>query len=141
MAFRSYTDQVLLEGRQSLHHYEAAEDVKQGQLVKYDSDSGGRTVEPSDTDGEGGLAGFALYDAAAGEEVAVAQSGAIVRATSGTGAVSAGDSVVSHGGTGEEGEVAAGATTGDVVIGHAIEDDGGDGGDVVVRVDYGGELN
>jgi len=136
MAFRTYTDQVLLEGS-CVHHYEAQEDVSQGQLVKYDTDDSGRTVEPSDSDGEDLLAGFALYSASAGEQVAVAQTGTIVRATSGTGSISSGDEVASHGGTGEEGEVAS-AASGDYVIGRAISDDSGSNDDVIVFVDQGG---
>lgn len=142
MAFRDYTDQVLLEG-DNVHHYEANEAVSQGQLVKYDTNNTGRTVEPSDTDGEDKLAGFALYDASSGEQVAVAQAGCIVRATSGTGTIASGDWIASHGGTGNEGEVAAatetsgGSTTtlGDYCIGQAVEDDAGSANDVIVRVD------
>lgn len=134
MVFRTYTDEVLLEG-DNIKHFEAAEAVQQGQLVELDTGSAGRTVEPSDADGAAAI-GFALYDAAAGAEVAVACSGCVVRGTSGTGTISSGDAVASHGATGEEGEVDT-AGAGDVPVGFAVEDDAGDGGDVVVYVDLG----
>lgn len=139
MAFRTYSDQVIKEG-DNVHTYEANESVSQGQLLKFDTDDSGRTVEPSDTDGEGNLAGFALYDASSGEQVAVAMTGCVVRATSGTGSVSSGDEVASHGGTGEEGEVDT-AASGDYTIGTALEDDAGTNDDVIVHVDRGNPVN
>jgi predicted transcriptional regulator len=138
MAFRDYTDQVLKQG-DCVRSAEAAEDIKQGQLLKYDSDDSARTVEPSDSDGEGGIAGVALYDASAGDDVAFAEDGTVVRATSGTGAISSGDEVASHGGTGEEGELAA-AASGDFVVGRAVEDDAGSSDDVFVSINLGGTI-
>lgn len=141
MVFRTYTDEVRRQGTNT-KSFEAAEAILQGQLVKLDTDSAGRTVEPSDTDGEAGIIGFAEYDAAAGDDVSVCMTGCEVRATSGTGTVTSGDPVASHGGTGEEGEVDT-AATGDTPIGIAIADDNGDGGDVWVIVDagFGAEVN
>jgi hypothetical protein len=133
MAFRTYTDEVLIAG-DALHSFTAEEAVQQGQLVK--PGAADSSVEPSDTDGEFAI-GFAQYDAAAGEMVSVATGGCIVRATSGTGSVSAGAPVTSHGGTGEEGELAAAAATGDKTVGVALADDAGTNDDVVVLVDLG----
>lgn len=138
MAFRTYTDEVLLEG-DNLKSFVAAEAITQGQLVKLDTDSAGRTVEPSDTDGEAAI-GFAIADAAAGDDLAVAMTGTVVRATSGSGTVASGDGIASHGGTGEEGEVDT-AGVADYSVGIALEDDAGDGGDVTVYVDLSGQPN
>lgn len=139
MAFRTYSDQVLLEG-DNVHRFRAKEDVSQGQLVKFDTDDSGRTVEPSDTDGEGALAGFALYDASSGDMVSVAMPGCIVRATSGTGSITSGDWVASHGSSGEEGEVDS-AVSGDYAAGKALEDDAGSNDDVIVHVQGGRPVN
>lgn len=132
------SDQVLLEG-DNVHHYSANEAVTQGQLVELDTDDSGRTVEPSDADG-GKAIGFALYDASSGEQVPVAQTGCVVRATSGTGSVSSGDFVASHGATGEEGEVDS-AASGDYTVGVALEDDAGTNDDVIVYVDLARPVN
>lgn len=137
MVFRTYTEEVVREG-DFFHSFEAAEAVMQGQLVKLDTDAAGRTVEPSDTDGEAAI-GFAQYDAEAGAEVSVALPGCIVRATSGTGTIASQDLVASHGGTGEEGEVDT-AEAGDTPIGVAVADDAGGGEDVWVYVTFGGAL-
>lgn len=132
MVFRTYTDQVGVEtDTGSSRSFTAGEAILQGQLVKVSAD---RTVIPSDTDGENAY-GIASYDAAAGETVQVYGPGCVVLATSGTGTVSAGDFVTSHGGTGEEGELDT-ATTGDVVVGVALEDDSGANDDLLVELDF-----
>lgn len=141
MVFRTYTDEVRREG-DNTKSFEAAEPILQGQLVKLDTDSPGRTVEPSDTDGEA-IIGFAEYDAAAGQDVSVCLTGTVVRATSATGTITSGTYVASGGGvTGEEGEVKAHAA-GEHTVGVALEDDAGANGDVWVYVDLGagGEVN
>lgn len=138
MTFPTYSNQVLQEeGSGAIQHFNAAEDVKQGQLVKADTGASSRGVEPSDTDGENAV-GFALYSRSSGSQVAVATNGTIVRATSGTGSISSGDFVASHGGTGEEGEVAS-AASGDNYVGVALQDDTGSGteGSVIVYVNTG----
>lgn len=135
MVFRTLGKPILLEPARSgadTRSYVAEEAVKQGQMVKKAATDGSK-VEPSDTDGER-VVGIALFDAAADATVTVVEGGARVRATSGTGSVSAGEPVASHGGTGEEGEVAT-AASGDYVIGVAHKDDDGDGGDVEIDVD------
>ena len=135
MVFRTYSKPVLLEPARAganIDTFYCEEDVLQGQVVK----PGGTDpseVEPTDTDGERCL-GVALYSASAGDSVDVLRRG-YCRLTSGTGNISADDRVASHGGTGEEGEVAAGAS-GDHVFGVARYDDNGDGGDVEVHVDF-----
>lgn len=124
MTFVSYTDQVVEHaGENSVLSFEAAEDILQGQLLELDTDSSGRTVEPSDADG-GAAIGFAEYTVSSGDMVSVAVAGSIVRAVSGTGSISSGDPVSAEGSTGEEGEVQA-ATSGDWIIGTALEDDTG----------------
>lgn len=137
MTFPTYTDQVLVEGHGAVRHFEAAEAVTQGQLVILDTDNAGRTVEPSDTDGEQAI-GFALYDAASGEQVPVATEGAVVRAVSATGSISSGDYLASDGGTSDEGEV-EGAASGDALVAYALEDDTGSGteGSIICQVTYG----
>lgn len=137
MTFPTYTDQVLAEGHEHVRHFEAAEDVTQGQLVKLDTNNAGRTVEPSDADGEKAI-GVALYTRSAGQQVAVATSGAIVRAVSSTGTIASGDFIASHGGTGDEGELDT-AASGDFTVGVALEDDTGSGteGSIVIQVDTG----
>ena len=136
MTFPTYSDQVLQEG-DNLKHYEAAEAIEQGQLVKADTDSSGRTVEPCDTDGEKAL-GFAVYTVASGEEVAVAMDGTVVRAVSSTGTIGSGDFVASHGGTGDEGTLDT-AASGDHFVGIATQDDTGTNteGSVIVYVNLG----
>lgn len=137
MTFPTYTDQVVQEGHENVRTFEAAEDVTQGQLVKLDTNNTGRTVEPSDTDGEQGI-GYALYTRSSGQEVPVAMEGAIVRAVSSTGTIASGDYVASHGGTGDEGELDT-AASGDAIVGYALEDDTGTGteGSILVYVTYG----
>ena len=136
MAFRTLQTDVVQAG-DDLASYTAEEDVLQGQVVKLGAD--GYTVEPSDTDGEA-VIGVATYDASSGDSVAVAETGCEVLATSGTGSISAGDKVASHGATGEEGEVAT-AASGDYVLGDALQDDAGDGDDVYVKIDLQGQVN
>ena len=114
-----------------IESYVAEEAVLQGQAVK-PGGTNSDEVEPSDTDGER-VVGIAMYDAAAGELVDVVRRGTC-RLTSGTGSISANDPIASHGGTGEEGEV-AGAASGDYVFGVARNDDVADGDDVIADVD------
>lgn len=143
MVFRTLSEPVTVEPARAgaaIRTYVAEEAILAGQFVK----SGGTNpdeVEPSDADGER-VVGIALYDAAAGGTVAVAEEGTIVRATSGTGTIAAGDPVASHGLTGEEGEVAT-AASGDYILGRAKKADVGDGDDVEIALEpegfvYGG---
>lgn len=123
MTFVSYSDQVVEHaGENSVLHFEAAEDILQGQLVELDTGASGRTVEPSDADG-GQAIGFAEYGVSSGDMVSVAVAGAVVRAVAGA-SISSGDPVSAEGSTGEEGEVQT-ATSGDWIIGTALQDDAG----------------
>lgn len=136
MTFPTYTDQVVVEGHDNLRHFEANEDVSQGQLVKADSNDAGRTVEPSDTDGEKAL-GVATYDASSGEQVAVAAEGAIVRGSTATDNITSGDYLASDGATGDEGQVTS-AASGDAIVGVALQDSTGTGEtSIVFQVTYG----
>lgn len=136
MTFPTYTDQVVVEGHENVRHFEANEDVTQGQVVKLDTDNSGRTVEPSDSDGEQAI-GVALHDESSGSQVAVATEGAVVRGVSGTGSISSGDYLATHGSSGDEGEVDS-AASGDAIVGYALEDDTGTGeGSIIFLVTYG----
>jgi len=127
-----------VEAGDALLPFTANEDVKRGQLVKVAGEDIG--VQPSDTDGED-VIGFATQTVSSGDQVTVAVGGCEVLATSGTGSVTRGDMVASHGSTGEEGEVAT-AATGDTVIGQALEADAGTNDDVRVLVTGpGGDVN
>lgn len=107
--------------------------INGGDLVELSADN---TVQQASTDGADGI-GFAMFDAADGEAVTVAMTGALVRVNTATG-VSAGDLVTSNGGT-SAGQVATAGTTGDEVVGKAIV---GESGNVsVVEVDLGGQIN
>jgi len=125
MVFRDFTEPITVRPARAgskEDYYVAEEAIKQGQLVK----SGGTNsdeVEPSDADGER-IVGIAAYGVSAGDTVLVYESGIIVRATSGTGSISAGEPIASHGATGEEGEVAT-AASGDYILGRARKDDVG----------------
>jgi hypothetical protein len=129
MAFRDITTGIV-EAGDALHPYTANEDVKRGQLVEVGGEDVG--VRPVDTDGSAGI-GFATQTVSSGDQVTVAVVGCEVLGTSGTGAISRGDLVTSHGSTGEEGELATTAS-GDEVIGIALEADAGTNDDVRVLV-------
>lgn len=134
MAFRTISTPIALEplraGADS-RSYTADEDIKQGQIVKKGSTNSDQ-VEPSDSDGER-VVGIAAFDASEGDTVTIIEEGARVRATSGTGSISAGDPVASHGNSGEEGEVAT-AASGDYVLGVAYTDDSGTNADVEIAL-------
>lgn len=137
MTFPTYSNQVLQEeGSGAILHFNAAEDVQQGQVVKADSDAASRGVEPADTAGESAL-GVALYTRSSGSEVAVAMAGTVVRAVSNTGSISSGDFVAVDPTT-NEGELAS-ATSGDNYVGYALQDDTGSNseGTVVIFVNPG----
>lgn len=136
MAFSPDSGDVLLEG-DNIHSFNADEDVNRGQVVKIGS---GNSVEPSDADGET-THGVALQTVSSGDQVAVAGPGCVVNVQSGSGGVSAGDAVTSHGGTGEEGQVDTGDASGDSIIGYAHTTGGSQGDLVEIEVDRGGEVN
>lgn len=109
--------------------------VEAGQLVKL---TGNQAVSPSDTDGENAI-GVATQSVAAGEQVTVLGGSARVLLTAGA-AVGAGAALSSHGGTGDAGTVEPAATTGDYIVGYALESAGA-GDTFVAVVDRGGEVN
>ena len=138
MVFRTYSKPVLLEPARAgaeTREFVAEEDILQGQVV----DKGGTNsdeVEPCDEDGARPV-GVALFDASAGDTVTVLQEGARARLTSGTGTISAGDPIATHGSSGEEGEVDT-AASGDFVMGTALKDDVGTNDDVEVILSFEG---
>lgn len=135
MVFTAPTTDIVEEG-DDLSSFVANEDVLRGQVVKLAGEDLG--VQPSDTDGED-VIGVAVQTKSAGEQVAVAMPGTEVRFTAGE-AISRGDLLVSHGATGEEGQVAT-AATGDKVVGVAYEAAAAQGDLVHGRVEFGGQVN
>lgn len=135
MAFPTYTGQVLVHGEENALSFQADESINRGQVVKTDSDTNGRTVEPADTSGEVAI-GVAGEDASSGEQVRVFCEGATVR-------VSPDDSVTPpsylavDAGT-NEGEVTT-ASSGDAIIGQALRDSTGTNTEagLIMRVTYG----
>ena len=114
---------------------EADAEVLAGQVVTL---SGDLSVSPSDTDGEEVL-GVATQSVEAGDMCTVMANSARVLFTAGNDGVSAGDTLASYGGTGDDGTVDA-AGTGDYPVGVALE--GGDTGERIVGiVDLGGQVN
>jgi len=109
--------------------------VEAGQVVTV---SGNNEASPSDTDGEA-VIGVSAQSVAAGDEAMVLGSGARVLFTAGE-SISAGDELASHGSSGEEGQVATGAS-GDRLVGYALEAAGSQGDTFVGVIDLGGQLN
>jgi hypothetical protein len=136
MAF-SEPEEDIVEYGENLLPFNADEEVLRGQVVKIGSDV---SVEPSDTDGEV-THGVAVQGVASGDQVTVAMSGCEVEATAGTGTISAGDALTSHGGNGEEGQVDTAGATGDSIIGYALEGSSSQGDLVRMYIDAGGEVN
>jgi hypothetical protein len=139
MAFTEVTDDIerMRPPEGTALSFNAEEDVIAGQVVKIDADLG---VEPSDADGET-VHGIAVQTVSSGDQVMVVGSGGRVLFTAGE-SISAGDALASHGGTGEEGQVAT-AATGDETIGYALEGAGSQGDTFVGVVDAGtgGQVN
>jgi len=113
----------------------AGEDLLAGQLVKL---NGNNQVIPSDTDGEQAV-GITTQGVAAGDSATVLSISTVANVRAAT-AVSANDPITSHGGTGEEGEVATADGTGDFIVGMALEDIGsGEYGQAIMTL--AGEVN
>jgi len=136
MAF-SEPEADIVEYGDALLPFNADEAVLRGQVVKVGGNIG---VEPSDTDGEV-THGVAVQSVSSGDQVTVAMSGCEVDATAGSGSISAGDPLTSHGGTGEEGQVDTASATGDSIIGYALEGSSAQGDLVRMYIDAGGEVN
>lgn len=139
MAFSEPTEDIELmrppEGE--AHSLNADEDVIRGQVVKVGSDN---SCEPSDTDGEDTF-GVAAQTVSSGDQLYVIGNGGRVHFTAGSGTISAGDPLTSHGGTGEEGQVDTADATGDSIIGYATEGSSAQGDLISGVVDRGGEVN
>ena len=111
------------------------EEVTAGQVVKLD---GNLEVEPSDTGGETTI-GVAVQSRASGEPIMVVGNSGRVLFTA-AGSVSAGDPLTSDPST-NEGEVGTASSTGDSIIGYALESAGSQGDTFRGVVDRGGEIN
>jgi hypothetical protein len=110
--------------------------VDAGQVVKL---TGNQTVSPSDTDGEE-VIGVAVQSVASGDQVTVLGNSARVLLTAGA-AVGAGNALASDGGTSDEGTVEPANSTGDSILGYALEAAGSSGDTFVAVLDRGGEVN
>jgi len=110
--------------------------VEAGQVVKL---TGDLAVSPSNTDGEQCI-GVSVQSVASGDQVTVLGNSARVLLTAGA-AVSAGDPLASHGGTGDPGQVTTADGTGDTIVGYALESAGAQGDTFVAVLDLGGEVN
>lgn len=117
--------------------FNADEAITRGQVVKIGSDNG---VEPSDTDGEDTV-GVSAQTVSSGDDVMVIGPGGRALFTAGSGTISAGDYLTSHGATGEEGQVDTAGTTGDSIIGVAHEGSSAQGDTLVGHVVNGGQIN
>jgi len=110
--------------------------IEAGQLVTL---TGNESVSPSTTDGEVCI-GVATQSVAAGDEVMVIGGSGRGLVTGGAAGISSGDPLASYGGTGDDGTVTTASTTGDYIVGYALES-GGAGDRLVAVVDRGGEVN
>lgn len=137
MAF-SEPEQDIVEYGENLLPFTANEDVLRGQVVKVAG--GDVAVQPSDTDGEV-THGVAVQSVSSGDMVTVAIGGCEVNMTAGTGTITRGDALTSHGGTGEEGQVDTADATGDSITGYALEGSSAQGDLVRAVIDLGGEVN
>jgi hypothetical protein len=115
--------------------FTAGEDVTAGQVVKL---TGDLSVAPADTGGEQAI-GVATQTRASGEPIMVDGNSARVLFTA-AGSISAGDALTVDATT-EEGEVGTASTTGDRIIGYALESAGSEGETLRGVVDRGGEVN
>jgi predicted RNA-binding protein with EMAP domain len=137
MAFTEPTQGIVEEGDR-LVPYTANEDVIRGQVVKVAGAD--NAVQPSDTDGENTI-GVATQTVSAGDQVTVALPGCEVEFTAGTGTISRGDFVTSHGATGNEGEVDSASATGDNIVGLVTEGSSSQGDLIRGQVVLAGEVN
>lgn len=139
MAFSAPSEDIVPEG-DDLRGAIAAEDVIRGQIVKITEAGFPPRVEPSDADGED-VYGIVTQTVSSGETCTVATEGTEANFTAGTGTVSAGDYLTSHGGTGEEGQVDTASATGDSLVGVAYQASSSQGDLVKGLLTLGGEVN
>lgn len=137
MAFSEVTDDIEKQAPSlgEALSFTASADITAGQVVKLDGD---QSVTPADTGGETAI-GIATQTVATGDTLTVLGNSARVRYTA-AGAVSAGDPLTVDATT-NNGEVGTASTTGDSVIGYALESAGAQGDTFVGVVDRGGEIN
>jgi len=137
MAFSEPTDDVekMRPPKGEALSLNASNAVTGGQVVKVDGD---QTCTPADTAGETAI-GVATQTVASGDELTVIGNGARVLFTA-AGAVSGGDKLTVDATT-NNGEVNTANTTGDTIIGYALESAGAQGDTFVGVVDRGGEVN
>lgn len=138
MAFSAPSDDIELmrppEG--TAFSFNASSAITAGQVVKVDGDG---TVTPSDTNGEE-VIGVAAQTVSSGDELMVLGSGARVRFTAAEG-IAANDKLTSATGT-NNGEVGTAGTTGDFIVGYALDGTAASQGDTFRGViDLGGEVN
>ena len=137
MAFSAPSDDIERLGpdRGSAYGFTAGSAVTAGQVVKLDGDN---SVAPADTAGETAI-GVASQSVASGDQVQVTGSGARMLFTAGS-AVSAGDPLTVDPST-NNGEVGTASTTGDSIVGYALEGASSQGDTFIGIVDLGGEIN
>jgi len=138
MAFSEVTETIELVGPDAGGALSgtASNAITAGQLVKLD---GTDSFTPADTAGEAAI-GVATQTVASGETVHVASIGSVVRFTA-AGAVSAQDKLAADPTT-NNGEVNTANTTGDFVVGVALDGGAGAQGDAFVGiVTLAGEVN
>lgn len=118
------------------YSFTASAAITAGQVVKLDGDL---SVTPADSNGEVAI-GVATQTVASGDQVYVAGNGARVRYTAGE-AISANDPLTVNAGT-NNGEVGTANSTGDHIVGYALDGTAASQGDTFEGiVDVGGEVN
>jgi hypothetical protein len=137
MAFSEVTDDIEKQAPSlgEALSFVASADITAGQVVKLDGD---QSVTPADTGGENAI-GVATQTVASGDTLTVVGNSGRVRFTA-AGAVSAGDPLTVDATT-NNGEVGTASTTGDNIIGYALESAGSQGDTFIGVVDRGGEVN
>jgi len=117
------------------HSFTASAAITRGQVVKLDGD---QSVTPANANGEATI-GVAAQTVASGDELMVIGNGGRVLYTAAE-SVSAGDPLTPGTST-NNGEVQTANTTGDTVIGYALESASSQGTTFVGVVDRGGNIN
>lgn len=118
------------------YSFSASAAITAGQVVKLDGD---QSVTPADTNGEA-VIGVATQTVSSGDQVQVLGTGARVVFTASEG-ISAQDPLAVGTGT-NNGEVQTANTSGDTIIGYALDGSAGSQGDTFVGViDLGGDVN
>lgn len=137
MAFSEITNDIELQApsKGEALGFNADNAVTAGQVVKMNSDQG---VTPADTAGEAAI-GVATQTVSSGDQVMVLGNSARVRLTA-AGSISAGDPLTVDPTT-NNGEVGTANTTGDNILGYALEATSAQGDTFLAVLDRGGEVN